>query len=140
MLGEDTAMSSSVTRSRRLVGDHFEPDEAADPKAQRQLRGHLEQIDYTAYAANRKVMAAALGGADAQQFERLGLAASYARARWVATALAVTDRGAPPTNADIESLASLRHAYEELTAAYDALRRMVERGYLTYSEAPAPKG
>jgi hypothetical protein len=57
----------------------------------------------------------------------------------VATALAVTDRGAPPTNADIETLANLRRAFEELTAAYDALRRMVERGYLTYSESHASK-
>jgi len=130
---------SSVTRSRRLVGDHFEPDDNADPRAQKQLRGHLEQIDYTAYAANRKVMSAALGGAEAQQFERLGLAASFARAKWVATALAMSDRGAPPSNADIETLATLRRAYEELTAAYDALRRMVERGYLTYAEASTRK-
>ena len=130
---------SSVTRSRRLVGDHFEPDDNADPRAQKQLRGHLEQIDYTAYAANRKVMSAAIGDAEVQQFERLGLAASYARAKWVATALAVSDRGAPPSNADIETLATLRRAYEELTAAYDALRRMVERGYLSYSESSAGK-
>jgi hypothetical protein len=126
---------SSVTRSRRLVGDHFEPDDNADPRAQKQLRGHLEQIDYTAYAANRKVMSAALGDADVQQFERLGLGASYARAKWVATALAMSDRGAPPSIADIETLATLRRAFEELTAAYDALRRMVERGYLIYSES-----
>jgi hypothetical protein len=130
---------SSVTRSRRLVGDHFEPDEDVDPKAQRQLRGHLEQIDYTAYASNRKVMSAALGGADAQQFERLGMATAYARAKWVATALAVTDRGAPPTAADIEMLAGLRRAYEELSEAYDGLRRMVERGYMTYAGAETPK-
>ena len=31
----------------------------------------------------------------------------------------------------------LREAYEELTAVYDAMRRMVERGYLTFT-APAP--
>jgi hypothetical protein len=126
-------MSSSVTRSRRLVADHFEPGEDVDAKAQRQLRGHLEQIDYTAYAANRKVMSAALGGAETQQFERLALATAYARAKWVATALAVTDRGAPPSNADVETLANLRRGYEELSEAYDALRRMVERGYMTYA-------
>lgn len=130
-----------MTRSRRIVGDHFEPDEASDPKAQRQLRGHLERIDYTAYAANRKVMSAALGSADAQKFERLGLAAAYSRARWVATALAVTENGRAPTGSDVERLADLRRAYEELTEVYDAMRRMVERGYLPYSEvAPARKG
>ena len=33
-------------------------------------------------------------------------------------------------------LASLRSAYEEIAEAYGALRRMVERGYLTYRPAP----
>ena len=129
-----------MTRSRRLVGDHFEPDEASDAKAQRTLRGHLEEIDYTAYAANLKVMGAALGHADAQKFQRLGMAAAYARARWVATGLAVTESGQPPTGEDIETLVALRRAYEELTEVYDAMRRLVERGYLPYPAGPAPKG
>ena len=129
-----------MTRSRRLVGDHFEPDEASDSKAQRNLRGHLEEIDYTAYAANLKVMSAALGQADAQKFERLGLATAFARARWVATGLAVTESGRPPTSEDVEKLVALRRAYEELTEVYEALRRMVERGYLPYSAAAPAKG
>jgi len=85
-------------------------------------------------------MSAALGHADAQKFERLALAAAYARAKWVATAVATTESGRPPTSQDVENLAALRRAYEELTEVYDALRRMVERGYLPYSAAPAPKG
>ena len=36
----------------------------------------------------------------------------------------------------VEKLSVLRGAYEELTEAYEAMRRMVERGYLSYrSEA-----
>jgi hypothetical protein len=129
-----------VTRSRRLVGDHFEPDEDSDPNTQRQLRGHLEQIDYTAYAANRQVVSVALVRADVQKFQRLALAAAYARARWVATGLAVTEGGRQPTSEDIASLAALRSAYDELTEVYDAMRRMVERGYLPYSAAEVRKG
>ena len=41
-------MSTIKSNVRRTTGDHFEPDDANDPKVQRQLRGHLEQIDYTA--------------------------------------------------------------------------------------------
>jgi long-subunit acyl-CoA synthetase (AMP-forming) len=126
---------SRVTNSRRIVGDHFEPDDV-DPKAQRQLRGHLEEIDYTAYAANRKVLGAALKSTDVQRFQRLGLAAALARARWVAAALAATDGGQAPSPAVIEQLAHLRTAYEELAEVYDAMRRMVERGYLPYAASP----
>jgi hypothetical protein len=122
----------------RSVADHFEPDEAVDPKAQRQLRGQLEQIDYASYAANRKLLAA-LGRADSQKFERLALATAVARTQWIAAALAATDGGHPPTREQIEQIAHLREAFEELSEAYAALRRLVERGYLAYAGAQ-PKG
>jgi hypothetical protein len=126
-------MSTTRTNTRRTIGDHFEPEESTDPKAQRQLRGHLEQIDYTAYAANRTVMNAVLAGVDAKKFERLALATAQARARWVATGIANGDPSRPATPDQIADLACLRSAYEELAEVYEALRRMVERGYIEYS-------
>jgi hypothetical protein len=122
----------------RAVSDHFEPDDEVDPKVQRQLRGHLEQIDLTAYAANKKVLNAALGSADAEHFRRLASAAALARTRWVVAALSMTEGREAPTREQVAGLAHLRATYEELTGAYDGLRRMVERGYLSYG--PAPQG
>ena len=127
-------MSSSRTVLRRVVGDHFEPDEAVDPKVQRQIRGQLEQIDYTAYAANKKV-GAALGAFDPQKFERLGLVTAMARARWVAAGVAAGEAAQIPSAAKVEELTFLRTAYEELAEVYDAARRMVERGYIGYGGA-----
>lgn len=124
---------SRITASRRSINDHFEPDEDVDPKIQRQLRGHLEQIDYAAYAANRKVLSTALANLDAEQFQRLAAATAMARARWVVGAVAVTEDGQAPTPNQIDGLAHLRKTYEELTEVYDAMRRMIERGYLTYT-------
>ncbi len=121
---------------RRPTSDHFEPGEDSDPHAQRRLRGHLEQIDYTAYVSNREVIGMTLGGTDAQKFQRLGIAAAQARSRWIAVALAATDSGQPPSTDQVEKIAQLRMAYEELTEVYEAMRRMVERGYLSYT-APA---
>jgi hypothetical protein len=117
----------------RTVVDHFEPDEATDPKAQREVRRHLEQIDYTAYAANKTVMGAALGGVDVRKFEHLAIATAKCRARWVAAALAWSESGQSPSKTQVDELAHLRAAYEELTQVYDAMRRMVERGYLSYA-------
>jgi hypothetical protein len=121
----------TLTNSRRTVGDHFEPEDK-DPKAQRALRGHLEQIDYIAYDANRTVVGATLSAVDAKMFERLALATAQARARWVATGIALSDPGRAPTAEQASELARLRTVYEELTAVYEAMRRMVERGYLAY--------
>lgn len=118
----------------RSAPDHFEPDEAADPKLQRQLRGYLDQIDYTSYAANKKLLAA-LGRADSQKFERLALAAAVARAQWIAAALAATEGGHPPTREQVQQITHMREAFEELTEAYGALRRLVERGYVPFVSA-----
>ena len=128
-------MSMTRTNSLRRTMDHFEPDEAANPKVQRQLRGQLEQIDYIAYDANRKVLEAALTGFEPQKFQHLALATAQCRARWVAAALAATEGAAVPTPAQIDKLAQLRSAYDELAEVYDAMRRMVERSYLTYPAA-----
>lgn len=126
-------MSTTRTNSfRRTNSDHFEPEVADDPQAQRRLRGQLEHIDYTAFASNREVIGQVLGTADAGKFQRLAVAAALARSRWVSEALAVS--GPQGLSAEqIAKLSQLRGAYEELTEAYEAMRRMVERGYLTYS-------
>ena len=121
----------------RRASDHFEPDDNVDPKVQRQLRGHLEQIDYTAYSANRKVLNATLASVDTAKLQSLASATALARTRWVAAGLALAEAEPYPTPGQIAALAELRKGYEELAGVYDGLRRMVERGYLT-SVAPDP--
>jgi hypothetical protein len=129
---------SRATSLWRSTPDHFEPDDEVDPKTQRQLRGQLEQIDYTAYAANKKILGGAIGRVEIQQFEKLALAASVARTQWVAAALAAADKGHALSRDQIEHLAHLRTAYDELSHVYDAMRRMVERGYVGHSGPQTP--
>ncbi len=129
-------MSSIRTASvRRIATDHFEPDVDSDPQAQRRLRGQLEQIDYTAYAANREVLGQVLSHADGAIFQRMAVAAALARAQWVKEALALSEAGSiSPLR--VQRLTELRTAFEELAEAYEAMRRMVERGYLPYRGGP----
>jgi hypothetical protein len=131
--GDLLEMSTTVTQSfRRNSGDHFEPEEVSDPHVQRALRGTLEQIDYTAYTANREVLAKAVGAVNVQDFRSLGLAAAKARGLWVAAAVAVSKGGNLPDPKQVGQLTEMRQAYEELTEAYEAMRRMISRGYVTY--------
>ena len=125
---------------RRVPADHFEPDGGVDAKAQRQLRGQLEQIDFIAYQANRSFLSTALGRADAEKFERVARAAALARTQWVAAALTATDGGRAPSQEQIDKLGQMRAAYFELTEVYDAMRRLVERGYLPFAAGDAPAG
>ena len=132
---EPNAMSSIMTQSVRRTGlDHFEPDLSSDPHAQRKLRGLLEKIDFTAFAANRETLGAIVGAMDMGRFQRLALAAADARARWVAQALAVSTEGRSPSPDQIAKLTQYRTAYEELSEAYEALRRMIDRGYLPVTD------
>ena len=123
-------MSTIQTSTYRRQRDHFEPQDT-DPQEQRRLRGLLEQIDYSAFVANREVIAAAMPGLDAAVFQRLAVQTAAARAKWVGEALRQSDSGAPSTPDQIARLTSARTAYDELAEAYEGLRRMVERGYLT---------
>ncbi len=112
--------------------DHFEPEATLDPQAQRRLRGQLEQIDYTAFASNREVIGRALGQTDTSQFQKLAVAAACARTQWVSEALALSESAGSLTPEQVERLTHLRATFEELTEVYEAMRRMVERGYLGY--------
>jgi len=126
---------STLSSYRRTINDHFEPEQNLDPQAQRKLRGQLEQIDYIAFASNREMIAQTLGAADALKFQRLAVAAAHARTRWVAEALAATEASHALTPEQTSRLATLRCGYEELREAYEAMRRMVERGYFPFEPA-----
>lgn len=121
-------MSTIQTSSYRRQRDHFEPQDT-DPHEQRRLRGLLEQIDYSAFVANREVIGQMLPKLDASMFQRLAVMTATARGKWVSESLRQSESGAPSTPDQIARLASARAAYEELAEAYEALRRLVERGY-----------
>ena len=125
-------MSVTRTSSIRRTSDHFEPEAGLDPQAQRRLRGHIEQIDYTAYASNREVIGQVLGQADLAKFQKLAVAAALARSQWIAAAVAMTENPTPLSPEQAAKLTGLRTANEELTEAYEGMRRMVERGYLSF--------
>lgn len=129
-------MSKTVTSSYRRVSDRFEPDLVQDPQEQRRLRGILEQIDYTIFAANQAVMKKTIHHVALEDFQNLALSASQARSAWVDAARMVTQSRSPLSEQEVDRLTHLRCAYEELSEAYEAMRRMVERGYLQFHKAP----
>jgi hypothetical protein len=110
--------------------DHFVPEADLDPRVQMKLKAALEHIDYTAFAANREVIGKGVGALDHEKFQRVAVAAAEARVRYVHKALAITTGGHQPSAAEINDLAGLRLAFEELFAAFEAMRRIVERGYV----------
>jgi len=123
-------VSTIQTQSYRRQRDHFEPQDI-DPQEQRRLRGQLEQIDYSAFVANRELLNQMLTGVGPAQFQKLAVLTATARGKWVAEALRQSESGSPSTVDQIARLTAARTAYEELAEAYEGLRRMIERGYVT---------
>jgi hypothetical protein len=115
-----------------MAHEHFQPESSLDPQDLRRVRTRLEQVDTATFEANRQQLARTVGRVDIRSFQRLAAAAALARGDWVTAALRATDKSHTPTDADVARLAHLRTTYEELAAAYEALRRMVERGYLCF--------
>jgi hypothetical protein len=122
-------MSTIQTNSYRRQRDHFEPQDI-DPQEQRRLRGLLEQIDYSAFVANREIIGQMLPKLDASMFQRLAVLTATARAKWVSEGLRQSESGSPSTSDQVARLTAARSAYEELAEVYEGLRRMVERGYV----------
>lgn len=125
-------MSKSVTSSFRRVSDHFEPDLVQDPTEQRKLRGYLEQIDYTVSAANQAVIQKDIHHVSLEDFRNLALTAARARTAWVTMAIELAKSHATLSPEQLARLSHLRNVYDELSEAYEAMRRMVERGYLNF--------
>ncbi|WP_417477696.1 hypothetical protein [Maricaulis sp.] len=133
-------MSKSVTSSFRRTSDHFEPDLVQDPGEQRKLRGHLEQIDYTVSAANQAVIQKDIHHVTLEDFRNLALTAAKARTAWVSTAIELAKLHKALEPEQLAKLSHLRGVYDELSEAYEAMRRMVERGYLSYHKGLPEKG
>jgi hypothetical protein len=112
--------------------EHFKPSLVSDPQEQRRLHAHLEKIDLATFEANRVVLARTIGRLDGAHMRNLASMAASARANWVNAALLISQHGVAPDGAQVEHLAQLRKTYQELSEAYEAMRRMVERGYLCY--------
>ena len=122
-------MSTKMTSNYRRHSDHFEPQDT-DPHEQRRLRGQLEQIDYAAYIANKELIGHTLTGLDAASLQKLAVLTAGARAKWASEALRLAHSGSPVTPDQVARLTAARTAFDELAEVYEALRRMVERGYV----------
>ena len=72
-------MSLIRTNSVRRTSDHFEPEMSDDPHVQKRVRAQLEQMDYTAFAANREAVSHDVGPLDPARIQRLAVAAAHAR-------------------------------------------------------------
>lgn len=92
----------------------------------------LQQIERTIRAANREIIHKHLPAISADDVTRLAVVVAELRARYLDSAkrMAERDQGVAPDASEIAKLARAREHYDEVTHAFEALKRAIERGYV----------
>jgi hypothetical protein len=106
-----------------------ESAELLDPKTRKALKAALQQMDLAVYAANREIIGRVLPDLGPEDVVRFATVVAERRAQYVKEALRLTHVTRNPSPAEIAALGALRTGYEELSHAFDAIRRLIERGY-----------
>jgi HEPN domain-containing protein len=125
---------------------HLAPEES-DPAFAQKRRRFLDGLERAIAEANREIIGRTLAPGEGNCFERetflrLAVRVAELRAHYIAEGLAVA-AGHPDPPA-IERLAQARRAFEEMREVFEAVERVVERGYVDLpghgsAREPAPE-
>jgi hypothetical protein len=108
--------------------DHLVSKDMLDRESQRKLQKFLEEIEMAIFSANREVMKKAVPELTRESFMAFAVRVAEARARYLKVALELSTN-ANPAPEDISRLKAAREANDELVQAFEATKRVIERGY-----------
>ncbi|WP_374305227.1 hypothetical protein [Ferrovibrio sp.] len=108
--------------------DHFVSKDMLDRESARKLQKFLEEIEMGIFSANREVMRKAVPELTRESFMAFAVRVAEARARYVKIALELSGI-ANPSPEDIARLKAAREANDEMVHAFEAAKRVIERGY-----------
>ncbi len=108
--------------------DHLVTKEMLDRDSHRKLQKFLEEIEMAIFSANREVMKKAVPELTRESFMAFAVRVAEARARYLKIGIELSAI-ANPTADDIARLKAAREANDELLHAFEATKRVIERGY-----------
>lgn len=108
--------------------DHLVSKDMLDRESQRKLQKFLEEVEMAIFSANREVLKKAVPELTRDSFMAFAVRVAEARARYLKVALEMSAK-ANPTAEDIAQLRAAREANDELVQAFEATKRVIERGY-----------
>lgn len=111
--------------------EHLMSDDLLDRDARRALTKFTEGLEVAIFEANKEIISRKLGDLHRENFLRLAVKVAEARTEYVRLAMELARGEGLPRPVDVERLGALRTTYDELVAAFEAMERIVERGYLS---------
>jgi len=118
---------SGVIESKKI--DRLLTSAELDREKRHALNVFRDRMDRTIMKANQEVLSAKLPDIDLNTITRLSVRIAELRASYLSKALAVAETTGVPSVEALEDLQRHRVAFEELREAFEALERVIERGY-----------
>lgn len=110
--------------------DHLLSKDMLDREVTRKLQKFLEEIEMAIFSANREVIHKAVPELTRESFMAFAVRVAEARARYIKIALELSTK-TNPSPEDIARLKAAREGNDELVHAFEATKRVIERGYTT---------
>jgi hypothetical protein len=95
----------------------------------------LEQMEIAVALANREVIHRQIPHLSAQAFQQLAVMVARFRANYLEAAIRMSNSDDPYDGRALAELKHMRELFDEGRAAFEALERAIERGYVDFSDA-----
>lgn len=111
--------------------DHLMTREMLDKRALHALAAFRDEVEMAIFSANTEIIGRETPGLTRDSFMKLAVAVAEARARYIKVAIELAaTAGKKPPREMIDALAEARRAYDEIMHAFQAVERVIERGYI----------
>jgi hypothetical protein len=119
---------AGLVETRRV--DRLLSSEELDREKRHALLKFKEGLDAVIMSANQEVLRNRLPELTRDSFTRLAVRVAELRGAYLAQALRLADATGTPDAAAIADLRHAREAFDEMREAFEALERVIERGYI----------
>ncbi|MEZ5667239.1 MAG: hypothetical protein R3F55_07370 [Alphaproteobacteria bacterium] len=109
--------------------DRLLSSEELDRDKRHALLQFQQELDAIIMSANQEVLRRKLPGFNRETMTRMAVRVAELRGSYLAKALKLAEAEGAPSVAAIDELRHARAAYDEIRDAFEALHRIIERGY-----------
>lgn len=109
--------------------DRLLSSEELDREKRHALMQFKEGLDAVIMSANQEVMRSKVPNLSRDSFTRMAVRVAELRGGYLSRALRIAEATGTPDVAAIDELRLARYAYDEMREAFEALERVIERGY-----------
>ena len=118
---------AGMVETRKI--DRLSTSDELDRQNRHALMAFKQELDAVIMTANQQVLKRKLPDLDRESMTRLAVRVAELRGTYLAAALQIAEAEGTPNTTAVDDLRMHRFAYDEMREAFEALQRVIERGY-----------